>query len=125
MNIDDSLYLDVDSNVGDEVGKVVNVGLDIDVDDEVRSSDNTWFELEVGDKVGSVNIRSVYEGFKGVKGEVSLGVGINVCWCVDGGVGARNDSADRITFEVDDGYDIGSNCILFDGYSVEKPLAHL
>ena len=68
MNIDESGYWDVDSNVGDEVGKGVNGGLDNDFDDEVGSSDNEVFELEVGDKVGSVNFRSVYEGVKGVKG---------------------------------------------------------
>ena len=45
MNIDDILYLDVDSNVGDEVGRCVTGWVDSDVDDEVRSSDNEGFEL--------------------------------------------------------------------------------
>ena len=45
MNIDDSVYLDVDSNVGDEVGRGVTGWVDSDVDDEVKSSDNEWFEL--------------------------------------------------------------------------------
>ena len=70
-------------------------------------------------------VSSVYEGVKGVKGEVSVGVGISVCLCVDGGVGHGNDSTDRIIFGVDDGYDIGYNYIFFYGFSVEKPLSHL
>ena len=72
-----------------------------------------------------MNVSSVYEGVKGVNGEVSVGVGINVCWCVDGGVGAGNESADRITFGVYYGYDIGYNYIFFYAYSVDKPLAHI
>ena len=54
VNIDDSVDWDVDSNVGYEVGMIVNGWVDSDVDDEVRISDNEGFELEIGDKVGSV-----------------------------------------------------------------------
>ena len=53
------------------------------------------------------------------------GVGIIVCWCVDGVVGAGNDSFGMITFSIDDGYYIGFNDILLYGYSVDKFLAHL
>ena len=60
-----------------------------------------------------------------VEGEVSVRVGIRVCWCVDGGVGAGNDSAERIKVGINDGFDIGYNDILFYGYSVDKPLAHI
>ena len=45
MNIDDSVYLDVDSNVGDDVGKDINGSLDSEVDDGVRSSDTEGFEI--------------------------------------------------------------------------------
>ena len=72
-----------------------------------------------------MNVSIVYEGEKGVKGKVIGGVGIIVCWCVDGGVGAGNDSFDRITFRIDDGYYIGYNDILLYGYRVDKFLAHL
>ena len=72
-----------------------------------------------------MNVSIVYEGEKGFKGKVIGRVGIIVCWCVDGGVGAGNDSADRITFGIDDGYDIGYNDIIFYGYIVDKPLAHI
>ena len=49
-----------------------------------------------------------------------MGVGISVCGCVDGGVGAGNGSADRITFGFDDGYDLGYSGVFFDSYSVDK-----
>ena len=43
MNIHDSVYWDVDSNVGDEVYGGVNWRVDSDVYDEVRRSDNEGF----------------------------------------------------------------------------------
>ena len=45
MNIDDSIYLDVDINVVDEAGRGGIVGVDSGVDDEVRSIDNKGVEL--------------------------------------------------------------------------------
>ena len=125
MNIYDSVYLDVDSNIFSEAGRGVNEEVGSDYGASVRSSDNERFELEVGDKFGSVNVRSVCEGVKGVKGKVNGVFGISVCWCVDVGVGTGNDSSNRITFGVDDGYDIGFNDILFYGYIVDKPMAHI
>ena len=62
---------------------------------------------------------------KGVKCVFSVGFGISVCWCVDGGVVAGNDCADRIAFGVDYRYDIGFNEMLFYGYSVDKPMAYI
>ena len=69
-----------------------------------------------------MNVRSVDECVKGVKCEVSVGVGISVCWCVDGGVGDGNGSDDGIKFGIVDGYDLRVFDWFFDVYSVEKPL---
>ena len=49
MYVDDCVYWYVESDIGSEVGRVVNRGADSDIDDEVRSSDKEGFELEFGD----------------------------------------------------------------------------
>ena len=120
MNIDESVYWDVYSNVVDEVVKGGNEGLDSDVDDEVGSSDNEVFELEVGDEIVSVNFSSVYEGVKGVKGEVSVGVGISECWFVDGDISSGNIIHDGIKFGFYDGYVLVYSHSYFDSFSVDK-----
>ena len=50
------------------------------------------------------------------------GFAINVCWCVDEGVGAGDGSYGGIKFVIDDGYDLRVFDWLFDVYSVDKPL---
>ena len=67
-----------------------------------------------------MNIRIVDQIFKCVKGEVSMGVGISVCWCVNIGVGAGNGSDVGITFGIYYGYDIGSSDLFFDSFCVGK-----
>ena len=98
----------------------MNWGLYSDLVDEVRISDNEVFELEVGNKVGSVNVSSVDERVKIVKGEVIGGVGIIVCWFVDGGVGDGNGSDDGIKFGFYDGYYLVYSNFSFDNFRVDK-----
>ena len=75
-------------------------------------------ELEVGDDIGSF-IGSIFgQGVKGVKYGFIVWFGISVGWGVDRGVGAGNVSADGLTFEVYDGYNMGYSDGFFDDFSV-------
>ena len=67
-----------------------------------------------------MNFSSVYERVKTVKGEVSVGVGISVCWCVDGGVGSENGIHDGIKFWFYDGYYSVYSHGSFNSLSVDK-----
>ena len=69
-----------------------------------------------------MNFSSVYDDVEGVKGGVNLGVGIIVGLAVDKSVGAGNSIDDRITFGVDDGYNLSYSDGIFYGFSVNKYL---
>ena len=67
-----------------------------------------------------MNVSSVYEGVKTVKGVVNLGYGISVCWCIDGIFGAGDGSDDRIIFGFYYGYDLSYSNGFFDTFSVDR-----
>ena len=56
MNTDHSVYWYDDSDVGDEVGRVVNGVVYSDFDTEVKNSDIEVSEIEVREKVGSAHV---------------------------------------------------------------------
>ena len=112
MKIDESLDSYVYSNVGAEVGRGNNGGVDCDIGAEVGSGDSKGIELKLEYEVGSRDGRSADKGIKGIKSGVSMGVGVSVFWGVDIGVGDRIGSDDVITFGIDDGSEMG----YYDGF---------
>ena len=120
MQIDDSVDWYFDINVGAEVGRGVNRGVDSDFDYEVRRCDNEGVELYVGDKVGSINWQKCYKGAKCVIVVFIKGVDSRRSWGIERVIGAGNGITDGITFGLDDWYDMGYSDGLFDVFSVRK-----
>ena len=111
MKIDNTIYLYVDINVGDEYCRGNNGRINSDV--------------EVVYKVGSGDGISVNKVVKCVKGGVSVGVGVSVGWVVNSGVGSGIYIDNGIKFEIDDGYDLGCSDGSFYGFNYVKRLGSL
>ena len=116
MNIDDSVDWYVEIIVGADVDRGFNRGVDSDLYANIRCSDNAVSKSDFGETVGSMNGNSVDLGVKTGKHGFSVVIGSRGVWCVDRGVGDGNISADKITFGIDDWYDMCSSDGFFDGF---------
>ena len=109
MNIDGSVYCDVEIIVGDDDYRGNEDREGSDVEGEVGIGYVEWFELEVGYEVGSSDDRSVNRGVKSVKGGVHAGVGGSEGWSVCIFIVDRIGSDDVIKFGINYGFDIVSS----------------
>ena len=117
MEVDDNVDWHFDKIVGAEFVQGGNGSIDINVAAEVVCGDGEGVKLSVWYEVFSWDSINVGKCVKESKCWFILGVDGSVYWGADRCVCSGVDSTDGIPFEIDQGCDMGSSYVFFDGFN--------